>query len=279
MAAAKKTRNYGTYTFGDRFAGTEPPAASELLIFFMDSLKMPLLQIAEKHLVPVPADVQDELGYYEVISDMRRVDYFAIERALLLIQALFWSYTDIPKDSQTVYAPTQKVQDYYDKFAITELDGDGVYPVTGYIALALFNFNIAQKEFHAAKLVSDFGYSLNLWRAARYAALALNDLYSCEKTGMMGRGLGQNITGVIGGIVKPWSEAANWMAKKRLEEDSYESSALSNTLSKTHSGEGKYCADLNAGTLKKKKKVTPRGPIKKQSLAKKSAAKKKPGSE
>ena len=274
MTAAKKARNYGTYTFGDRFAGTEPPAASELLIFFMDSLKMPLLQIAEKHLVPVPADVQDGLDFYDAISDMRRIDYFAIERALLLIQGLFWAYADTPRDSQTIYAPTQKVLDYYDRFAITELDGDGVYPVTGYIALALFNFNIAQKEFHAAKPVPDFGYSLNLWRSARYAALALNDLYSCDKTGMMGGAVGQNITGIIGSIVKPWSEAANWMAKKRIEEDELDS----NSVRKPRSVEGEYCAKLNAGTLKKKKKVTPRGPIKKQSLAKKPAAKKKPGS-
>jgi hypothetical protein len=274
MTAAKKERNYGTYVFGDRFAGSAPPAASELLIFFMDSLKMPLLRLAEKHLVPVPADVQDGLDFYESISDMRRIDYFAIERALLLIQGLFWSYADTPKDSQTVYAPTQKVQDHFDKFAITELDGDGVYPTSGYIALALFNFNIAQKEFHAAKLVSDFGYSLNLWRSARYAALALNDLYACDKTGMMGRAVGQNITGIIGSIVKPWSEAANWMARQRHEDDVLDSSDLAGT----HSIEGEYCARLNEGKPKKKKKVTPRGPIKKQSLAKKAATKKKPGS-
>ena len=274
MTAAKKERNYGTYVFGDRFQAEQAPAASELLIFFMDSLKMPLLKIAEKYLVDVDPKVARDLGGFELISEMRRVDYFAIERALLIIQEKFWSYVDIPNALQVIYQPSQKVLDYYDKGAVTELDGDGVYPVTGYMALALFNFDIAQKAFHSAKQVPNFGYSFSLWRAARYAALALNDLYSGEKTQMMHPGLsGRPVAETIARIVKPWSEAANWLAVKVAEEEDFSAEA-----SDLQSVEGEYCAKLNAGTLKKKKKVTPRGPIKKQSLAKKPAAKKKPGS-
>ena len=91
---------------------------------------------------------------------------------------------------------------------------------------------------------------------------------------MMHPGLsGRPVAETIARIVKPWSEAANWLAVKVAEEEDFSAEA-----SDLQSVEGEYCAKLNAGTLKKKKKVTPRGPIKKLSLAMKTAAKKKPGS-